>query len=130
MADINILVVVDTKTTLAGTTTVYMEDDNPTNDTGEGTDELVANVNPGDKITWRATSINQLDTVELTSFTDNSGATTVFKTGEPKKNTDGSSWSGTIGDYAPGTIESYTFHFSINGSGDYSWDPEIKVRET
>ncbi|MEM1407855.1 MAG: AidA/PixA family protein [Bacteroidota bacterium] len=127
MANINVLIAVDTKSTLAGTTIVYMEDDNPTEDTGEGTSELVANVDPGDTIIWRATSINQSDTVALTEFNDESG--NVFGNGgsAPSNNGDGS-WTGTVGSYSSGTEESYTFSFSINGSGSYSWDPKIVIK--
>ncbi|TRX56109.1 hypothetical protein FNH22_17165 [Fulvivirga sp. M361] len=126
MADINVLIVVDTKTTLAGTTTVYMEDDNPGDDTGEGTSELHINASPGDKIIWRATSINQSDTIDLSEFVDNSGQ--VFSPA-PTKNTSDGSWSGTVGNFPADTTESYTFRFKINGgSQKYSWDPEIKIK--
>ena len=127
MADINVLINVDTKTTLAGTTTVYMEDDNPGDDTGEGTSELQINASPGDKIIWRATSINQSDTVELTQFVDNSSPTNLFSEG-PTNNNNTTPWQGTVGNFPAGSVESYTFHFSINGSGDFSWDPELKIK--
>lgn len=124
MSSINVLIVIDTKSTIAGTTTVYLEDDNPTSDTGEGTAELIANVSSGDTITWRCTSINQSDSVALTHFSDESD--NVFSA-PPTQGTDGS-WTGTIGDFPAGTQESYTFHFNINGSGDYSWDPKIVIK--
>ncbi len=121
---INILVTVDTKTTLAGTTTVYMTDDNPGSDTGEGTDQLEVNADPGDVIIWRATSIDQSDTVSLDQFIDKDGVN-IFSEGPGPSN---GLWRGVIGNYPPGTEESYTFVFSINGSGQYSWDPKLRIK--
>ena len=122
--EINILVVVDTKTTLAGRTTVYMTDDNPDSDEGEGTAQLVVNADPGDVINWRAIPIDPSNTVSLDKFIDKDGVN-IFSEGPTK--IDGV-WTGVVGSYPPNTVESYTFVFSINGSGQYDWDPEIRIK--
>ena len=100
-----------------------MEDDNPAVDTGEGSDELYVKAAPGDEIIWRAVSVDLAHEINLTQFIDESGS--VFQDA-PVKNTDGSR-SGITSD-AVGNNESYTFHFTINGEGDYSRDPKIKVK--
>ncbi len=123
--EINILVIVDTKTTLAGNTTVYMTDDNPGYDQGEGTAQLVVNAKPGDVIIWRAMSIDPSQTVSLDEFIDKDGFN-IFCGNGPSKI--GEVWTGVVDNYPPGTEESYTFVFSINGAGKYDWDPKIQIQ--
>ena len=128
MANVNILIVVDTQATINGNTTVYLVDDDP-NDQGQGGFNLVTEVSPGDTLFWRAVSINQVDTVQLKAFEDKSD-NNLFNTGDPHAATSNPNglWKGTVKDDATGT-ESYVFSFTINcGSTVYDHDPQIRIK--
>lgn len=119
MSVINVLITIDTKSTLAGKTRVYMESDHPV-DSGEGSAELTINGRIGDQINWRAVAINLTDKVELTQFDYQKGPQVVTP---PKKK--GDTWSTVVVKIGS---ESYTFTFSINGKGSYSWDPHVDIQ--
>ena len=119
MSVINVLITIDTTSTLAGLTRVYMESDHAV-DTGEGSADLTINAKMGDKIYWRAVAINLSDEVELTAFDFESGKKVI----QPPKQK-GDAWVTTV--TALGE-EDYTFTFSINGKGSYSWDPHIDIQ--
>ena len=92
---------------------------------GKGLVDAVRQAKPGDVIIWRAMSIDPSQTVSLDEFIDKDGFN-IFCGNGPSKI--GEVWTGVVDNYPPGTEESYTFVFSINGSGKYDWDPKIQIQ--
>lgn len=113
---VNVLLVVDTKETIAGSTMVYATSDHSKKDGGEG-DALVINANRDDTIVWRATAINQVDQIDLIDFTSTKGDLI-----NPQLQRDGS-WEGWVRKSTG--AETYQISFKIGEDGSYSWSGMI-----
>lgn len=115
---INVIIVVDTLSAEQGSPKVYMISDNP-KDQSEGSPDLVIEANPGDYVHWRTQSVNMMDDVELLNFEKQSGDTCV-------ENPYYSNLGWTTKVISAGN-ETYTFTFSVNGEGIFTWDPSFVV---
>ena len=116
---INVLIVVDTKSVADGNPLVYMMSDHP-GDSSEGTADLTIKAKVGDIIHWRTTSVNTLDQVEIVAFDKESKGPAVVE--QPYFTNLGWTTKAIIcGE------EDYTFTFSINGEGIFSWDPHVVI---
>ncbi|MEA2603367.1 MAG: inclusion body protein [Acidobacteriota bacterium] len=122
--NINVLIVIDTEATQAGPTTVYMVDDNPRDQQGQGGNELTINASVNDMIFWRVTGIIPETNPELTQFVFTSGGN-IFQGAPSVVN---GVWQAQVAPVPPGTPQAvYHFNFTINGRGSYNWDPFINV---
>lgn len=115
---INVLIAVDTDRLVNGQSNIYMVSDNPS-DEHKGTSELTIVAKIGDYIHWRTVAINCRDEVELINF-DKKGGVSVVE--NPYFAND--CW--TTETIATGE-EDYSFTFSINGRGVFTWDPHVIV---
>jgi hypothetical protein len=118
--NINVLIVVDTEATQSGATTIYMVDDNPRDQQGQGGGELTINANVNDTIFWRVTGILPETNPELTQFVFTNGGN-IFQGAPSVFN---GVWQAQVAADGQAT---YHFNFTINGRGSFSWDPFITV---
>ncbi|UII24518.1 hypothetical protein LVD15_14420 [Fulvivirga maritima] len=137
-ADVHILVIVDTAATIQNYESgnfepvIYMVDDDPTPDSNQGTVNLITNVAPEGLVTWKPSSINNDDEVELASFDDSKGCQDFFKD-LPTQDRGSKSWTGEVAELDAGTSASYGFYFKINGNSKcngekFYFDPELRMR--
>ncbi len=116
---INVLIIVDTANLVNGGNRVYLVSDHP-GDHHEGSPELTIVANVGDFIRWRSVAVNARDQVELIHF-DCESSTQVI---EQPYFANGC-WTTEV---VNAGSEQYTFTFSVNECGLYSWDPKIVVQ--
>lgn len=132
-ADAHILVIVDTQSTIKNAQqgkdpVVYLVDDDPTDDSGQGSLNLVTHISASAKVTWKPTAINNDDSVELTAF-DDKGPENFFSTPPaPEAADEDHAWTGIVGDLPTGSKAAYGFYFSINGQGKFYFDPELEMK--
>ncbi len=115
---INVLIAVNTASLNPNQPQVYLMSDH-SGDQKEGSSELDIVAKVGDYIHWRAVAINLQDDVELINFENESGGTCVE---QPYMTSLG--WTTKV--VGQGS-ETYTFTFSVNGKGIFTWDPRIDV---
>ncbi len=113
---INVLIVVNTAS--LNKPQVYLISDHQ-GDQKEGSPELDIVAKVGDYIHWRTVSVNLQDEVELINFEKESGNICV----EQPYLTDLGWTTKVIGQ----GIENYTFTYSVNGEGIFTWDPRIDI---
>lgn len=115
---INVICVINTKDLGDGDPKVYMVSDHP-GDHGQGSPELEIVAKVGDYIHWRAVAVDLRDDIEFIDFIKKSGERCMEK---PFLTTLG--WTSRV--VATG-MEDYTFAFSVDGKGIFTWDPRIVI---
>jgi len=125
MADINVLMVVDTKNVTQQNlpSTVTLVDDNfDVDDTANNstTFDIIIPVGQAMSIQFRIAAVDQTTTVSLTSFTQQG---TIFT----KLPASDNSFIGTALSNTVGTTDKFTINFMV-GTTQYSLDPEINVK--
>lgn len=115
-----VLIVVDTQAQLEGKQKIYMVTDQDT--CGQATSELTVKASVGDKIVWRAAGVMEQGSPILEKFVCSEEAKSLFLN-PPQRDWDGT-WSAIV--KKPGTV-TYHFVYSINGHGEYQWDPFIVI---
>ena len=124
MAEINVLVVVDTAhiTTSNVSSKVVLVDDNGDQDTTSGdSSTFKIRASSGDNVQFRIVAINMTDTMAFVSFDKESGDT-VFSSLPSSSN----GWNGTVSG-STGDDEFFGITFTVNGT-QYTLDPEINIK--